>query len=79
MAGLSQGYDQAVTRGDPDSQKFSVFYFKASRLLAVDSINRPADHIMARRLPASRVAITPEQAGDEKVNLKDLSMRGPER
>ncbi len=76
MAGLSQGYDQTVTRGDPDSQKFSVFYFKASRLLAVDSINRPADHIMARRLLASRVVITPEQAENEKVNLKDLSMRG---
>ena len=75
MAGLSQGYDQAVTRGDPDSQKFSVFYFKASRLLAVDSINRPADHIMARRLLASRVVITPEQAENEQVNLKDLSMR----
>jgi 3-phenylpropionate/trans-cinnamate dioxygenase ferredoxin reductase component len=72
MAGLSQGYDQAVTRGDPDSQKFSVFYFKASRLIAVDSINRPADHIIARRLLASHVAVTAEQAGDETVNLKDV-------
>jgi 3-phenylpropionate/trans-cinnamate dioxygenase ferredoxin reductase subunit len=72
MAGLSQGYDEAVTRGDPDSQKFSVFYFRASRLIAVDSINRPADHIIARRLLASHAAVTPEQARDEKVNLKDL-------
>jgi hypothetical protein len=28
---------------------------------------------MARRLLASHAAITPEQAGDETVNLKDLT------
>jgi 3-phenylpropionate/trans-cinnamate dioxygenase ferredoxin reductase component len=72
MAGLSQGYDRASTRGAPESQKFSVFYFKGSRLIAVDSVNRPADHIMARRLLASRAAITPEQAADESLPLKTL-------
>jgi len=72
MAGLSGGYDEAVTRGSPDSQKFSVYYFKQSRLIAVDSINRPADHILARRLLASHAPVTPQQAGDESVNLKDI-------
>jgi 3-phenylpropionate/trans-cinnamate dioxygenase ferredoxin reductase subunit len=72
MAGLSQGYDEAVTRGNPEAQKFSVYYFKQSRLIAVDSINRPADHIVARRLLASHVPVTPQQAADETVNLKDL-------
>jgi len=74
MAGLSQGYDEAVTRGNPQAQKFSVFYFRQSRLIAVDSINRPADHIVARRLLASRAPVTPEQAADETVNLKSLSV-----
>jgi 3-phenylpropionate/trans-cinnamate dioxygenase ferredoxin reductase subunit len=73
MAGLSHGYDDAVTRGNPDAQKFSVYYFKESRLIAVDSINRPADHIVARRLLASRASVTPQQAADESVNLKTLS------
>lgn len=72
MAGLSRGYDQAVTRGNPDTQKFSVYYFRDSRLIAVDSINRPADHIVARRLLASHAAVTPEQAADEGVPLKTL-------
>jgi 3-phenylpropionate/trans-cinnamate dioxygenase ferredoxin reductase component len=72
MAGLSQGYDEAVTRGNPETQKFSVFYFKQSRLIAVDSVNRPADHVLARRLLASRTAVTPQQAADESVNLKTL-------
>jgi len=72
MAGLSHGYDEAVTRGNPESQKFSVFYFRDSRLIAVDSINRPADHILARRLLTSHAAVSPQQAADEQVNLKDL-------
>jgi 3-phenylpropionate/trans-cinnamate dioxygenase ferredoxin reductase subunit len=72
MAGLSHGYDEAVTRGNPEAQKFSVFYFKGSRLIAVDSINRPADHIVARRLLHSQATVTPQQAADESVNLKDI-------
>jgi len=76
MAGLSQGYDEAVTRGNPDAQKFSVYYFKQAALIAVDSINRPADHIVARRLLASHAPVTPSQAADETVNLKSLSVPG---
>jgi 3-phenylpropionate/trans-cinnamate dioxygenase ferredoxin reductase component len=72
MAGLSHGYDEAVTRGNPETQKFSVYYFKQSRLIAVDSINRPADHIVARRLLTSHAPVTPQQAADERVNLKDV-------
>ena len=72
MAGLSRGYEEAVTRGNPAAQRFSVYYFKQSRLIAVDSINRPADHIVARRLLASHAPVTPAQAADETVNLKDL-------
>lgn len=72
MAGLSQGYDQIVTRGNPEAEKFSVYYFKGPQLVAVDSINRPGDHIVARRLLSRHVAITPEQAGDESVDLKKL-------
>jgi 3-phenylpropionate/trans-cinnamate dioxygenase ferredoxin reductase component len=72
MAGLSNGFEVAVTRGDQAAEKFSVFYFKGGRLIAVDSINRPADHIMARRLLGAKTTITPEQAADASVNLKDF-------
>lgn len=73
MAGLSGGYDCSVTRGDPESRKFSVFYFRGKRLVAVDSINRPADHIAARKLLAARSRLTPEQAADESVDLKSAN------
>jgi len=73
MAGLSTGYDRALTRGDSASRKFSVFYFRDEQLIAVDSLNRPADHIAARKLLARRAQLTPEQAADESVDLKSIA------
>jgi 3-phenylpropionate/trans-cinnamate dioxygenase ferredoxin reductase subunit len=70
MAGLSQGHDLNVVRGNPAGARFSVFYFRDNRLIAVDSVNRPADHMLARRLLAVRAALTPEQAADETYKLK---------
>jgi 3-phenylpropionate/trans-cinnamate dioxygenase ferredoxin reductase subunit len=72
MAGLSFGFDQTVIRGMMESRKFSVFYFRDRQLLGIDSINRPADHMAGRKLIAARKAVTPEQAADEAINLKDL-------
>lgn len=72
MAGLSSGCDQIVKRGEPESSKFSVFYFRDGRLAAVDSINRPGDHLAARKLIGSGSGITPDQAADPGVDLKAL-------
>lgn len=49
IAGLSQGYDEAITVGDPQKGSFYVAYVGAGRLLAVDSVNHPRSHMMARR------------------------------
>ena len=70
IAGLGAGHETAVVRGDPATGAFSVFCFKGGRLLAVESVNRGPDHIMARRLLAARANITPEQAADEATPLK---------
>lgn len=72
MAGLPVGHDRVVVRGEIESGKFSVFYFRGGRLCAVDSVNRPADHMAGRKLIAKGTALTPEQAADENVNLKAL-------
>ena len=73
MAGLSIGYDAVVTRGNLQLEKFSVFYFKEDRLIAVDSINRPADHMIARKLLSARTPVTRAQVGDEGVDLRKLA------
>lgn len=71
MAGLSEGHDRAVTRGDPDADGFSIFYFRDGRLIAADSINAPADHMAARKiLGAQPPELTPEQAADPAFDLR---------
>lgn len=73
MAGLSGAHDRSVLRGSIEARKFSVFYFKSGRLLAVDSVNRFGDHITARKMLFAATSLTPEQAADETVDLKELT------
>jgi 3-phenylpropionate/trans-cinnamate dioxygenase ferredoxin reductase component len=73
MAGLPFGYDQVVTRGNPENRKFSVLYFREGRLRAADSINRPAEHLAARKLIGTRAQLSPDQAKDESFDLKSAT------
>lgn len=49
IAGLSDGYDQADLRGDPDTNAFGIVYGKDGTLIAVDTVNQPRGHMLARR------------------------------
>ena len=73
MAGLTAGYDNTVVRGSIEEKKFSLFYFKGDKLLAVDSVNRAPDHTAARRLLDAGRSPTSEQAADEKFSLVSLA------
>lgn len=72
MAGLPSRDCEEVVRGDPGGTKFSVFLFREGKLACVETLNRPADHMLARRLFASGVAVTPRQAADLTFDLKSL-------
>ena len=72
MAGISAGFDRTVTRGMMETRKFSVFYFAGPKLVGIDSVNRPADHMAGRKLLAAGKTLTPEQASDETISFKEL-------
>ncbi|HEY4918896.1 MAG TPA: FAD-dependent oxidoreductase [Xanthobacteraceae bacterium] len=72
MAGLSAGHDRIVVRGAPAERKFSVFYFRAERLIAVDTVNRAPDHIAARKLLDAGKSPTFAQAQDDGFALASL-------
>ena len=76
MTGIATGFDQTVTRGDVASNQFSVFYYRDGVLKSVDSINRAAEHLTARKLIAARAQVTPEQAADESFDLKSAILAG---
>jgi 3-phenylpropionate/trans-cinnamate dioxygenase ferredoxin reductase subunit len=72
MVGLSRGYDQVVTRGDLAKPAFSAFYFRAGRLLAVDSLNRVSDHMQSKRILDHGLLPTPAQVADPQFDLPSL-------
>lgn len=72
MTGLRSTDCEEVLRGDPKSKAFSVYLFREGRLACVESLNRAADHMIARRLLAGRVAVNPLQAADTSFDLKQL-------
>ena len=72
MAGLNTGWTEYVLRGSVSERKFSLYYFRAARLVAVDSINRPQDHMLARKLLAGEASPLPQQVADEHFDLKSL-------
>ena len=70
IAGVGDGHDLTVVRGDPEQGRFSVFCFAEGRLVAVESMNSGPDHVMARRLMAANASITAAQAADLNAPLK---------
>ncbi|MCJ7558387.1 MAG: FAD-dependent oxidoreductase [Gammaproteobacteria bacterium] len=72
MVGLSEGCDRVVQRGSPEAGKFSLFCFRDEELLAVESLNSAADHMVGRKLLAARVYPSYQQAADQDFALKTL-------
>jgi 3-phenylpropionate/trans-cinnamate dioxygenase ferredoxin reductase subunit len=72
MVGLTAGFDQVATRGNSADKKFSAFYYCGEKLIAVDSLNQPAEHMLARKLLAQGISPTVGQVADVGFALNQL-------
>jgi 3-phenylpropionate/trans-cinnamate dioxygenase ferredoxin reductase subunit len=73
IAGLSEGYDQVVIRGDSHtSRSCAIFYFKEERLIATDCINRPQEFMLSKRLITEQKTVHPSRLMDESISVKEL-------
>jgi 3-phenylpropionate/trans-cinnamate dioxygenase ferredoxin reductase component len=70
IAGLTEAADEVVVRNDPTSGSFSTFCFSKGRFIGAESINRPTEHMAARKLLRSNCELTPRQAADLDFDLK---------
>jgi 3-phenylpropionate/trans-cinnamate dioxygenase ferredoxin reductase subunit len=71
MAGLSDGFDLRVERASGGGA-FSLFCYRGGKLIAVESVNRPGEHLLARKLLDAGVSPDPAQAGDPACDLRKL-------
>lgn len=75
IAGLSEGHHETVVLGSADARQMSVLCYRAGRLVAVESVNRPADHMAARKILARPDAPTAVQAREPGFELKAWELR----
>jgi 3-phenylpropionate/trans-cinnamate dioxygenase ferredoxin reductase subunit len=72
IAGLSEGHDQTVLRGDPDSGSFALYYLARGELLAVDAVNSMKDFMNGKKWIAERKHPDTALLADPSVDLKKI-------
>ena len=72
IVGLLDNYDDIIVRGDKEKQSFAVFYLKDNAIIASDCINRPAEHMMSRKLISEKVLIDKDRLSDETIPIKEI-------
>jgi 3-phenylpropionate/trans-cinnamate dioxygenase ferredoxin reductase component len=73
IAGLNQGYDQVIIRGDiENSRSFVAWYLKGGRLIAADCVNRVKEFMIAKQALAGLKTIDVAKLADESVEPKEL-------
>jgi 3-phenylpropionate/trans-cinnamate dioxygenase ferredoxin reductase subunit len=72
MAGLMPPGGTRHRRSGASAGSFSVLHYEGDRLVCVESVNAPMDHMMARKLLEAGKHPTPAQACDPATPLKSL-------
>ena len=73
IAGLSEGYDQVVLRGNPADRRFAAYYIRDGRIIAVDAVNSPRDFLLGKKLVAAHAAIDPLLITDAGSDLESIA------
>ncbi|MEM9670262.1 MAG: FAD-dependent oxidoreductase [Pseudomonadota bacterium] len=75
IAGLSDGHDEVIVRGDIDTRSFAAFYYKNGRLIAVDAVNAAPEFLVAKKLIMLGNSLAPSDLSDTSVSMKELAAR----
>jgi 3-phenylpropionate/trans-cinnamate dioxygenase ferredoxin reductase subunit len=72
IAGLNSGFDQTIERSGDDLVQKSVWYFRKSKLLAVDAMNDARSYVIARRMLEKGYSPSLDQVADASLDLRTL-------
>ncbi len=72
IAGLIEGADQMVRRGDPEEGKFALFHLKDGDLIAVEAVNSAPEYMVGQRMIANGARPDPERLRDTSVAMRDF-------
>ena len=73
IAGLPEGADRQVLRGDPATGAFAVFHLAGDRIVCVEAVNAPAEFMAGRQMIGRGTAVDPVRLADPDVSMKAVA------
>lgn len=75
IAGLSNGFDDVVIRGDIETgRSFAAYYFKGAQFIAVDAVNAPRDFMFGKMSLTKGVNLDKVKLADLEIGLKETAI-----
>ncbi len=78
-AGLSEGHDEIIERGERAADRFALLYRRGGQLIGVDAVNHPAEYLAARRAIAERGELAVPKRAMPAPSPSSQAAPGPER
>jgi 3-phenylpropionate/trans-cinnamate dioxygenase ferredoxin reductase subunit len=72
IAGLFESYDEIVTRGNKQDERFSLFYLKEKKVIAVETINSSKDFLAGKYLINLGAKIDKKIIENKDIDLKKM-------
>ena len=73
IAGLAEGADRQVLRGDPDKATFAVFHLAGDRIVCVEAVNAPAEFMAGRQMIGRGTVVDAGRLADPAVTMKAVA------
>ena len=73
IAGLAEGADRQVVRGDPASGAFAVFHLKDDRIVCVEAVNAAAEFMGGRQMIGRGTPVDADRLADPAVPMKQVA------
>ena len=70
MVGLTMGSDRHAVLGDAAENRFSIYHYAGDRLVGIESVNRPGDHMLGRKMLGAGFSPSPETVAEGPDALK---------
>lgn len=72
IVGLAAAADEVLVRGAREAGRFSVYRFRRDRLVCVESLNQPVEHVTARKLLARASPVLRAEIAAQDMDLRKL-------
>ena len=74
IAGLADGAERQVVRGDPETGSFAVFHLSGDRIVCVEAVNAPAEFMAGLLMIVKGAPVDATKLADPLVSMKTVAV-----